>query len=352
MRATADDSSQSKGEDFGMRMTGKALTFAACCLWIGGAAGQASAETAAEFYKGKTITALSEFAEDATMTVFSRIVAPYLEKYTGANIIVKPTPGGGGRLARNALYTAKPDGLTLILVAHGPKLITDGLFKLQGVRYDWSKFVPLGKIIAATSVVIVAKNSPWKTPKDPAKDKFNYGESSPFYGPLIAEALGWEKMTVIPGYRSTTGRAVAISRGELQAATGGNETVTANPDLVKPLVMSTPDKAFPNVPSVGQSVMPGREKWAKYIEGWGDIMYVSIAPPGTPADRAAFLEAALKKTWEDPDFRKGLQKVKDSAAEEFVTRKKLAEFMQSLAALSPKDVDEMKYVITQKYKKK
>jgi len=335
-----------------MRPVSKFLTLAACCLWLAGAVGKASAESAADFYKGKTITALSEFAEDATMTVFSRIVAPYLEKYTGANVIVKPTPGGGGMLARNSLYGAKPDGLTVILVAHGPKLITNGLFKLQGVRYDWSKFVPIGKIIAATSVVIVAKNSPWKNPRDPAKDKFNYGESSPFYGPLIAEALGWEKMTVIPGYRSTTGRAVAISRGELQAATGGNETVTANPDLVKPLVMSVPDKAFPSVPSVGQSAMPGREKWAKYIEGWGDIMYVAIAPPGTPADRAAFLEAALKKTWEDPGFRTALAKVKDNPSDEFITIKKLTAFMNSLAALSPKEVAEMKYVITQKYKKK
>jgi tripartite-type tricarboxylate transporter receptor subunit TctC len=350
--ATANDSSQSKREKFDMRVTRKLLTFAACCLWVASATGPASSQSAAEFYKGKTITALSEFAEDATMTVFSRIVAPYLEKYTGANVIVKPTPGGGGRLARNGLYTAKPDGLTVILVAHGPKLITDGLFKLQGVRYDWAKFVPLGKIIAANSVVIVGKNSAWKTPRDPANEKFNYGESSPFYGPLFAEALGWEKMTVSPGYRSTTGRAVAISRGEIQAATAGNETVTANPDLVKGLVSSSVDKAFPNVPSVAKSFMPGRAKWVQYVEGWSDIMYVSIAPPGTPADRAAFLEAGLKKTWEDPGFRAGLQKVKDNPSDEFISMKTLTEFMKSLAALSPKDVEEMKFVLTEKYKKK
>jgi tripartite-type tricarboxylate transporter receptor subunit TctC len=98
--------------------------------------------------------------------------------------------------------------------------------------------------------------------------------------------------------------------------------------------------------------MPGREKWVQYVEGWSDIMYVSIAPPGTPADRAAFLEAGLKKTWEDPGFRAALQKVKDNPADEFISMKKLTEFMKSLAALSPKDIEEMKFVLTEKYKKK
>lgn len=336
-----------------MRIAYRYMTMAlACGLLVAGSASQATAQSAAEFYKGKTITVLSEFGEDAAMTVYSRILAPFMEKYTGARIIVKPMPGAGGTLARNHLYGTKADGLTITLISHGPKLITGGMFKLQGIRYDWRKFVPLGKVLANITGVIVSKKSPWKSPKDLVGKKFNYGESRPFYGPLMAEALGWNKMTVIPGYRSTTGRAVAISRGELQAASASSQTVVANPDLVKSLVFSIRDPGFPNIPTVREAAAPGREKWVNYIEGWGNIMYVAIAPPGTPSDRAKFLENALKKTWGDPGFRKAFKKIKITVAPTFINSKKLKAFMKLLSALSPENVREMKHVITKKYKKK
>lgn len=336
-----------------MKISNGSMTLAlACGLLVAGGGTEATAKSAAEFYKGKTITCLSEFGEDAAMTVYSRILAPYMEKYTGARVVVKPMPGAGGTRARNHLYGAKADGLTVTLISHGPKLITGGLFKLQGVRYDWKKIVPFGKVFASITGVIVGKKSSWKKPTDLAGKKFNYGESRPFYGPLMAEAFGWNKMTVIPGYRSTTGRAVAISRGELQAASASAQTVAANPDLVRSLVFSARDPGFPKVPTVREAAPAGNEKWVNYIEGWGNIMYVAIAPPGTPSDRAKFLESALKKSWADPGFRKAAKKIKVTVSPDFVDAKKLKAFMKLLSSLSPKDVKEMKHVITKKYKKK
>lgn len=336
-----------------MRIAYSFMTIAlSCSLLVAGSGKKATAQSAADFYKGKTITVLSEFGEDAAMTVYSRILAPFMEKNTGARIIVKPMPGAGGTRARNYLYGTKADGLTITLISHGPKLITGGMFKLQGIRYDWRKFVPLGKVLSSIVGVIVNKKSPWKKPQDLVGKKFNYGESRPFYGPLMAEALGWNKMTVIPGYRSTTGRAVAISRGEIQAASASSQTVAANPDLVKSMVFSIRDPAYPNIPTVREAAAPGREKWVDYIEGWGDIMYVAIAPPGTPSDRAKFLENALKKSWGDPAFRKAFKKIRINVAPDFINSKKLKDFMKMLAALSPENVRELKHVITKKYKKK
>jgi tripartite-type tricarboxylate transporter receptor subunit TctC len=312
----------------------------------------AMAETAAEFYKGKTITSISGFGEDAVITIFSRIAAPYISKFTGARVIVKPMSGGGGTLARNHMFQAKPDGLTICLTGHGPKILTSGLFELQGVRYDWSKFTFLGKTIATNTAVIVSKKSPWTKPSDIGAAKFNYGESSPFFGPLFAEAYGWKNMTIIPGYRSTTGRAVAISRGELQAGTASAQTIVANPDLVMPLVFAFPDKGFPGTASLAGGVASGGKKWADYIEGWDDVQFLSYAPPGIPADRAKFLESALEKMWADPKYRADLKKIKQNPAPEFVTSKKLSTFIASLSKLSADDIKEMRFVITKKYKKK
>jgi tripartite-type tricarboxylate transporter receptor subunit TctC len=267
-------------------------------------------------------------------------------------VLVKPMPGGGGTLARNFLYEAKADGLTLNLTAHGPKILTSGLFKLQGVRYQWSKFTFIGKTVESNSCVIVGKTAAYKGPADLAGKKFNYGESSPFFGPLFAEALNWDKMTVIPGYRSTTGRAVAISRGELQAASASAQATVASPDLIRLLVCSFPSKGFPNVPRVAQGMAPGRKKWVDYIEGWNKAMYVTVAPPGVPADRARFLEKALERMWADPEYQKAIKKIRYNPSSQFISSAELKSFVESLVALKDDEVKDMRTVITKKYKKK
>lgn len=131
------------------------------------AAGAASAETAEEFYKGNTIHVISPAGAESTFTVYAHIMAPFIEKYSGASVVIEPIPGGGGYQARNQMFEADPDGL----------------FELEGVRYDWTKFVPLGRIIDESLLVFVAKDSEWQTPADAADDTFNYGESSVFFGP-------------------------------------------------------------------------------------------------------------------------------------------------------------------------
>jgi tripartite-type tricarboxylate transporter receptor subunit TctC len=316
-----------------------------------GTQSQVSAESAKDFYKGKTITALSGYGADSTLTQFSRMTARYLEKYTGAKIAVQPMPAAGGTVMRNHLMEVKPDGLTVVLCGHGPKLVANAMFDRPGVRYDWKKFEPIGKAILVSGIVVVAEDSPWKKPRDPGDAHFLYGESSPFFGPLMAEALGWKNMKFVPGYHGND-KIVAIKRGEIQTAMVGADAIKANPGLVRPLVAGGFEPAFPHLPTALSDAAPGGKKWGEYINNWNDIMFMAYGPPGMPKDRVAFLESAMKKVWADPGFRKAVKKVGSEVMPNFVTAADLEKTMKTLAALSPADVKEMKHVILTKYKKK
>lgn len=338
-----------------MKFTRRTFALSAAVSMLGvAAAGTATAETAAEFYEGKTITAISPAGPESTFTVYAQLMAPFIEKYSGASVIVQAIPEGGGYAARNKMFNADPDGLTIVLVGHGAKLITGALFGLEGVHYDWTKFVPLGRIVDESLLVFVAKESPWQAPGDAAKDTFNYGESSIFFGPQVAEALGWEHMSVIPGFRSTADRATAIARGEIQATAASKEVVVSYPDSVKLLAASSTQPDFPDVPTFYDSATTDHgRKYAKLIEAWVGLLNMAYAPPGLPDDKAAFLEEVLRKTWEDPEFAAQLEKVKAAPTPDaFMGREKLKEYMDSVAALTPEEVAELKDVVTDKYKKK
>lgn len=329
------------------RLLATALTMG---LFAIGTYGQASAESAQDFYKGKTVTVLSGYGADSTLTQFARITAKYMEKYAGAKFSVEPMPAAGGTVMRNHMMKVKPDGLTVVLCGHGAKLVANAMFKRPGVRYDWTKFEPIGKAILVSGIVVVAEDSPWKKPTDPGDAKFLYGESSPFFGPLMAEALGWKNMKFIPGFRGND-KMVAIKRGEIQAAMIGADALITNPGLVRPLVAGGYEPHYPKLPQVLDVAPPAGKKWAEYIDNWNNILFMAYGPPGMPKDRVAFLESSMQKVWADADFRAQVKKVGSEVMPKFVTAAELQKTMDKLAALSPADVKEMKDVILTKYKK-
>ncbi|OGP53572.1 MAG: hypothetical protein A2162_01900 [Deltaproteobacteria bacterium RBG_13_52_11b] len=309
----------------------------------------AMAQSVAEFYKGKTIAVLVGSRAGSAFDIEARTIIPFVEKYTGAKCLVFDMAAGGGLQARNKLFESKPDGLTIMLSENAPKLITASLFKNEGVRYTWNKFVPLGKIIYSPSTFNVSKKLGYKTPKDLVGVNFICGTSAPFFEPLFAEALGWNGMKLVPGL-SVNERALAMRRGEIQATVGNVITATQNADIMDPIVASSRDEAlFPGVPDVGEVVMPGKGKWANYMDAADTVMFWAITTPGVPKDRAAFMESVLRKTFEDPGYRPALSKVGEIPPPKFVTAARLVEMMNAFAAMSPKEIEEMEQVINKKY---
>jgi tripartite-type tricarboxylate transporter receptor subunit TctC len=306
------------------------------------------AEDAAAFYKGNTITILIPSSPGGTFDLISRTEAPYIEKYTGARTLIQNSKI---ILAQNTLYRSKPDGLTVILCGHGPKEITAQLFKQEGASFDWTKFTLLGRIPASSTAFVVHKQLGWKKPADLQGKAFFAGASSPFFEPLFAEALGWDNMSIIPGMTGSE-RSLAMRRGELQATSAGAAQVKQDTDLLVPIVVTLKDpKGFPGVPAVKDVAMKGKEKWGQWASAWDEVLYWTYATPGIPKDRAAFLESALQKTFNDPPFRAEMAKLNIDLSDHFIDGKELKQLTNAIADLGDADIKAMEFVITKKYVK-
>ncbi len=160
-----------------------------------------------------------------------------------------------------------------MVAGHGPKEITAQLFKQEGVSFDWTKFTLLGRLFASQNAFAVDRKLGWKTPADLRGKTFIAAGSSPFFEPLLAEALGWDKMVFIPGM-SGGERVLAMRRGEIQACAGGPAQLQKDADLMMPIVVTTKDeKGFPGIPSAAEAAVKGKEKWGRMAGAWDGLLY-------------------------------------------------------------------------------
>ena len=117
-----------------IRRIGAAMLALACLLPI--AARAQSSEAA--FFKGKTVRVIVGYGAGGGFDLYARMIAPYLGKALGANVIVENQPGAGGIGALNRMMTAPPDGLQIMLV-NGMAAAFGQFIEQQGVRYDLAK---------------------------------------------------------------------------------------------------------------------------------------------------------------------------------------------------------------------
>jgi tripartite-type tricarboxylate transporter receptor subunit TctC len=309
----------------------------------------ALAQSPADFYRGKTLTLIEGFGAGSDFDAQARMISPFLRKVTGASAIaVENKPGAAGTIARNFLFTAKTDGLTIML-DHGPRLVFNGLLSAAGVKYEWTKFVWIGKILQEDALIVIDKKLPWEKPQDLVGKSFIMGVSRPFYESLFAEALGWDGVKMVPGFQNPSERSVAIARGEIQASLGNTASFVSLWDTVKPIVITTKHKNYSKVPTVRETAPRDREKWVTMLEDFQKIQYSFLAPPGTPEDRVRFLEECLRKVHGDPEFHGKAEGLSLDVNPDFLGSKELKEITARLSKMTPDEIKNLKYVIEDKY---
>ena len=333
-----------------MRRTSFVLSLPLLCLLAATICGnKAMAQSAGEYYKDKTITIIEGFGAGSDFDMQARTIAPFLQKVTGARAVaVDNKAGAAGTIARNYLFTAKNDGLTIML-DHGPRLVSNGLFNSPGVKYEWKKFVWIGKLLQEDVLVVIDKKLPWNKPQDLVGKTYIMGVSRPFYEPLFAEALGWGETRLVPGYQSPSERAIAMARGEIQASIGNTSSFVSLWDTVKPIVITFKHEDYPKVPTVRESAAPGKEKWIDLLEDFQKIQYSFVAPPETPDDRVKFIEDCLHKIYNDPEFRKKVLSLSWDLPTAFIGSKELKEATTRLSDMSAEEIKDLSQVIEKKY---
>lgn len=301
------------------------MSLRSLCVWLGlltiGAAlgaPPALAQSAANFYKGKTITLIVSSSTGGGYDTTARVIARHLPDHIPGHptIIVQNMPGGGGIAATNYLYhVARKDGTVIGGVQNNTPF--EPLLGTVEAHYNPTKFNWLGSPNIETGLLAVWYKTPVNSIQDLKTHQITVGASGAnstpsFYARLINAVLG-TKIKIIVGYPGQNEAFLAVERGEIDGwpSLFYSTMMATKADWVKQGKLKillqyglTKEKALPNVPSLLDMVTKPDDK-ALLKAGLAEISLGRpyLMPPGVPADRVALMQKAMWDTFNDPKFK-------------------------------------------------
>lgn len=270
----------------------------------------------AAFYEGKAIRWIIPYSPGGGYDEYARLIAPYLEKYTGARVHTVNLPGAGGIRGVNELFNSPKNGLTIGLI-NGSALVTNELAGIRGVDYKIAEFEFLGRIVADQRVFVVAVSSGYESIQDVfrANSEFKVGATglggSTYVDAVIAnEAFGLD-LDIVHGFDSSSVVRQAMLRGNISGTWGswGSALDAVDSGQHKVVLQSGRQRLqeLSDVPIafelVEQTSDPERSR--AILSAWEALHEVGrpvAAPPGTQPDRLAFLRQAFAAAMQDPEL--------------------------------------------------
>ncbi len=319
----------------------------------------AKADANLDFYRGKTVHLVNGGAAGSGYDLYSRMLAPWLEKKLGATVVVDSRPGAGMMTALNYTWMQPPDGLTLML-APGEGAVLAKLTDDQAIRFDLLKFGLLARVNTAPRVLIVNPKSGFSTISDLLKTQrpLQIGaggktDAASDTSAVICHALKIPcKITI--GYKSSAEFALAAVRGEVDGTILVEDSSVryAQDNQLHGVLVTARErsKLMPNVPTIYESVALDAEAlwWLDFREDIRKIGRLLIAPPNMAPDRLAFLQRITKEILTDPQALVEFEKQQQPAV--FGEPKEISKLLeQSLTGLTPARQQEVKQVIIDKF---
>jgi len=276
--------------------------------------GTAVAQTAQDFYKGRTVTIYIGYSPGGGYDLYGRLVARNIGRHLPGNptVVAKNMPGAGGLKMTNWFYNAAPkDGSAL---ASAPQaLAIEQAMGSKGIKYDAAKLNWIGRITPITEVSYTWHTSATKTLAD-ARMRITpmgaSGRTSPTMTHLLElNGIIGTRFKPITGYKGSTGANLAMERGEVEGATKSWSSVkVANADwirdkkiniLVQYAMEKDPD--LPDVPLMTELAKDEAGAMLLRFLAVGNAMGRNVvAPSDVPAGRIDVLRNAFLAMMKDP----------------------------------------------------
>lgn len=282
-------------------------------------------------FAGETVRWIVPSAPGGGYDTYSRLVAPFYEKYTGARVAVENRAGAGGRTGAARIMNADPDGLT-IGILNGPGLMMAALYESTPVPNPATDFTILGRIANSRQVwaVPAASSLPAvKTLVEKGQERpVIFGTRGPgntsFVDIVIASRVLGLEVDIVTGYRGsrddTLGAlrgdvdAVAHSYGSLLDAFQSREMrpwlqISDRPISDDPVLEGVPWLAGPDGLAVHAARLSGRD--VERVSAEADALVeltaagrLVAAPPNLDAELSRCLRDAVYAALTDPQFAK------------------------------------------------
>jgi tripartite-type tricarboxylate transporter receptor subunit TctC len=181
---------------------------------------------------GKQVRWLVPFPPGGGYDIYSRLLEPFYQKKTGAEITIENTPGAGGIISANKLKESLPDGLTLGIL-NAPGLMVAALTGAVNVPNPVTDFTILGRLVRNQAVWVTAGNSPFRSIEDVLAESqrrpivFGMSEvgSTTFVNVAVATDLLGINAAYISGFAGSRETSLAAMRGEVDLASFTFESI-------------------------------------------------------------------------------------------------------------------------------
>ncbi|MES2537018.1 MAG: tripartite tricarboxylate transporter substrate binding protein [Pseudomonadota bacterium] len=247
------------------------------------------------------------------MDLSGRLLGKYTEKVSGDKILVNNRTGGAGMVGHAYLATqAKPDGYTVGVVAN--LLWGDAMLRSQG-KWIHTDLEPIAYINSDPLTWVSSTEGPYK------------GMSAKQIIQIAKDKPGTVRIAVVPGsmweylveqVETSTGAkflrvpfqgggpgVVALLGGNVDVAQGFYGEFRGHMDAGKivPIAIASNERTpyLKNTPTFNEIYGTKDYVW--------NIIRFAVVPKGTPADRKAYLAAAIQTALKDPELIAEYQKL-------------------------------------------
>ena len=270
----------------------------------------ATAQTGADFFRGKTVTYIVATAPGGGYDLYGRLVSEYMQKYLpGSTFIVKNIPGAGNIVGTNVLYASKPDGLTIGTFNTG--LIYAQMIGREGIRFDITKMSWIGKASSDPRVITINAQSPIKNFADfmAVKQPQNFstggiGGSAYIETVMLTQALKLP-IKMLSGYYGGDDYG-AMRRGEVIGTISSRSTWEQFVHNGYARFIAQIGGTTKDVPQL-RDLVPNADPKAKallaLVQSQGDLQRFTAGPPGIAKERLEALRTAYKQALEDPELQ-------------------------------------------------
>jgi tripartite-type tricarboxylate transporter receptor subunit TctC len=277
----------------------------------------ASAQSPAEFYKGKQIKFVVGTAPGQDYDLWARLIGRHIIRHIPGNptLIVENMPGAGHIVATNHLYTvAARDGTVIGMVSRN---MTDAaVMGLPNVRYDPGRFNWLGSPEVNHRVMFVSTKSGFDKVSDLFERELIIGAPGGVQGvtaaPLLLKNLLGMKLKIVQGYRSPGDVVLAVTRGEVGGFVNsvggpvGARRQWVDTGQMRILFNMEPEPvSWLGAPTIFDSVKTEQQRQVlTFFAGNTRLGRPLMAPPEVPAERIEALRRAFDATVRDTAFLK------------------------------------------------
>jgi tripartite-type tricarboxylate transporter receptor subunit TctC len=278
----------------------------------------ARAESAARFYRGKTVQVIVGFTPGGGYDLYARALARHMGKHIPGmpSVTVQNMPGAGSLKAANYLYNVAPrDGTVLGTFDRGLPM-EKLLGRVQGENFDATRFTWIGNITDEPSVCGFSSRSGIRSWNDMKSKPFTVGGAGATADdqiyPTVLKNLFHVPVRVVTGYPGRPEAVLSIQRGEIDGLCGWSWSSLISNDralyntgqIVVTLQLGiAKSPGLPAVPVIGDLTSNPREKAAlRLIFSRLMIARPFAAPPGLSAERTQDLRDAFDATMRDRDF--------------------------------------------------